>query len=74
MESQYYLVREVRNVLFAHLVSPRLAATQFGGAGGIVLSSPHDLQELAIHRRKLLHLTGLPLGMRPVRDAVSVPA
>lgn len=61
MNTDYYFIHEVRNVLFAHLISPRLAASQFGRPGSVALSSPEELQGLAARRRKLLHLSGLPL-------------
>jgi len=48
-----------------------LAALQFGRPGSIALSSPDGLQELANRRRKLLHLTGLPLDRR--RDYKAQP-
>ena len=71
MNAEFFFIHEFQNVLFAHRVSPRLAALQFGRPGSIALSSPDGLQELANRRRKLLHLTGLPLDRR--RDYKAQP-
>ena len=73
MNAEYYFIHEVRNVLFAHLVSPRLAASQFGRPGSIALSSPEDLQDLAACRNKLLRLPSLPLGGRPAHKTEPIP-
>ena len=70
MNASYYFIHEVRNVLFAHLISPRLAASQFSRPGSVALSSWDDLHELAVRRRKLLHVSGLPLDRRRVQEAV----
>lgn len=74
MNTQYYFIHEARNVLFAHWVSPRSAASQFVRLGSIVLSTPADLTDLAARKRKLLHVTGLPLDPRPLQRAQPVLA
>ena len=74
MNADYYFIHEVRNVLFAHLISPRLAASQFARPGSVTLSSPEGLKELATHRRKLLQVTGLPLDRRRTHEAEPVHA
>ncbi len=74
MNADYFFIHEARNVLLAHLVSPRLAASQFSRPGSIALSSPDDLQELANRRRKLLQVSGLPLDRRRAEQAEPVPA
>ncbi len=63
MKTNYYFVHEVRNVLFAHPVSPRLAS-QFNRTGSITLASPEELQNLAGRKNKSLHLVGEP-SVRP---------
>jgi hypothetical protein len=63
MNTDYYYIHEMRNVLFARTISRRLAAALFGRHGSIVLASPEDLEGLAARRRKLLYLLSQP----PVR-------
>lgn len=65
MSAEYYYIHELQNVLFAHLISPRLAASEFARPGGVALASQEELQLLAQRRKKLLHLTGLPPARRP---------
>ena len=74
MIAEYYLIREIGNVLLARPAGPRLAASQFAHPGGVVLSSPADLRDLAIRRRKLLHVAGAPVSRLPLREPELVPA
>ena len=54
MDAEYYFISEGPDVLFAHLVNPRFAASRLDRSGNIVLASPEDLQELADRRNRLL--------------------
>ena len=74
MNADYYFIQESHNVLFAHLINPRLAAVRFNGTGSIALSSTGDLQDLAARKRKLLYLTGLSLSRPLTYEAEPVPA
>jgi hypothetical protein len=75
MIADYYLIREIGSVLLARPAGPRLAASQFTQPGGVVLSSPADLRDLAIRRKKLLHVAGTPLRREePLREPELVPA
>jgi hypothetical protein len=65
MGTQYYAVREERNVLFAVNVSPGRAASRLTSSQEVVLASSRDLQDLAVRRRKLLYVVGLPLRLAP---------
>ena len=65
MTAEYYYIHELQNVLFAHLISPRLAASEFARPGGVALATQEELQLLAQRRKKLLHLTGLQPAKRP---------
>ena len=76
MNTNYYFIHEVRNVLFAHKISSRLAALQFSRPGSVALSSPEELWNLAAHRNKYLHLTdsSVPQYRRRAREAEPIPA
>lgn len=67
MTAEYYYIHELHNVLFAHPISPRLAASEFARPGGVALASQEELAALAQRRKKLLHLTGLQPARKPSR-------
>jgi hypothetical protein len=75
MGTQYYAVREGGDVLFAVGVSPGRAARRLASSLEVVLASSDDLQDLAVRRRKLLHVVGSSLRLapsvsRPVLDRI----
>ena len=74
MQAQFYFIHEVRNILFARLISPNLAAFLFSRAGRIVLATPADLRDLAARRDKLLHVSGLALARRRAWQAEAILA
>ena len=72
MNAEFYHIREQRNVLLAHRISPGLAARRLAGRESVVLASSGDLRDLAGQRRKLLHVTGLPPGPSPTDTPLSL--
>lgn len=59
MNATYYFIHEVKNVLFAHPISARLAS-QFNRTGSIALAALDDLVAIARYRQKRLHVVNAP--------------